>query len=300
MTRAGALALAAVAVLLAAVREPVAAADEPALPRASDPGGVAVALVDSGVNYTLPQIASRLARDETGDILGFDFEDDDRRPFDLAPGQGAGRQRHHGTRVATILLREAPKARLVPIRYKARDFDAFARIVERIAAGPARIVAMPLGGYRKADWQPLRRAMAAHSELLFVVSAGNDGRDIDESPVYPAAFGLANVLVVTSTDAFGRLARESNWGRRNVDLSTPGERLETIDHRGVRTLASGSSFAVPRIAALAARIEAAHPGRTARRLKQAVLARAVPSPGERTPRTKHGWIANPALVRAQD
>ncbi len=212
MRRAGAVALAGLALLLAGVPDPAAAGDEPALPRAKDPGGVAVALVDSGVDYTLPHIASRLARDRAGEILGYDFEDDDRHPFDLAPGAPAGRGRHHGTRVATILLREAPKARLVPFRYKARAFDVFARIVERIAAGPARIVAMPLGGYLEADWEPLRRAMAAHAELLFVVSAGNDGRNIDERPVYPAAFGLANALVVTSTDTFGRLARESNWG----------------------------------------------------------------------------------------
>ena len=169
----------------------------------------------------------------------------------------------------------------MPFRYKARAFDVFARIVERIAAGPARIVAMPLGGYLEADWEPLRRAMAAHAELLFVVSAGNDGRNIDERPVYPAAFGLANALVVTSTDTFGRLARGSNWGTGTVDISTPAERLETID-RG------------------AARMQAAHPDWTAGALKRAVLAHAVPSPGERTPRTKHGWIANPALVRARD
>lgn len=293
-------AVAAAVLALASTPSRVAAADEPAVPRARDPGGVAVALVDTGVNYTLPHIASRLARDDTGDMLGFDFEDGDRRPFDLAPGGRAGRQRHHGTRVASILLREAPKARLVPYRYRADDFDAFARIVERIASGPARIVALPLGGYRKDDWEPLRRAMAAHPELLFVVSAGNDGRNIDDHPVWPASFGLDNALVVTSTDAFGRLARGSNWGPRTVEVSTPGERIATIDHRGARTLASGSSFAVPRIAALAARIKAAHPGRTAGELKQAVLARAAPSPGEQRPRTKHGWIPNPALVGAND
>lgn len=268
-------------------------AGEPPVPQGTDPGGVAVALIDTGVNYTLPHIAPRLARGPQGDILGFDFQDGDRRPFDLAPGR---RGRHHGTRVATILLAEAPKARLVPYRFKAGDFDAFARIVAHIAAGPARIVALPLGGYRQADWEPLRQAMAAHPELLFVVSAGNDGRNIDARPVYPAAFGLENALVVTSTDAFGRLARESNWGPKTVDISTPGERLATIDHAGTRLEASGSSFAVPRIAALAARLSAANPEWSADRLKRAILAAAVPSPGAYEPRTRSGWIANPALV----
>lgn len=287
-----------VAAVLAGVVRPSAAQDaaEPPLPAAPDPGGIAVALIDTGVNYTLPHIAPRLARDGKGGILGFDFQDGDRRPFDLAPGQDARTGRRHGTRVATILLAEAPRARLVPYRFKAGAFDVFARIVEHIASGPARIVALPLGGHRKSDWEPLRRAMAAHPELLFVVSAGNDGRNIDERPVYPAAFGLPNALVVTSTDAFGRLARGSNWGPGTVDVSTPGEQLPTIDHAGTRLVASGSSFAVPRIAALAARIGAAHPDWTTPQLRQAIVAAAVASPGERARRTRFGWIANPALV----
>ena len=80
--------------------------------------------------------------------------------------------------------------------------------------------------------------------------------------------------------AVGPLA--SNWGPETVDISTPGENLESIDHLGAKTFVSGSSFAVPRIAALAARFQSAHPRWRATDIKQAILMLAGPSPGDKT------------------
>ncbi len=268
---------------------------EPDMPPGMDPGGVAVAIIDSGVNYTLKVVASRLARDGKGEILGYDFQDNDRLPFDLVPGQKPENGRRHGTKVACIFLREAPEARLVPYRYRARSFGTFARIVETIAEGPARIVIMALGGYRREDWIQFGMAAKANPNLLFIISAGNDGRNIDQNPVYPSSYRLENALVVTSTDDFGRLPAASNWGTKTVDISTPGEDIETVDHTGSKIFVSGSSFAVPRIAALAARFQAANPDWKTQDIKKAILALAAPSPGDRTPRTAYGWIANPAI-----
>ncbi len=269
---------------------------EPDMPPGQDPGGIAVAIIDSGVNYTLERIAGRLARDEQGECLGYDFHDNDRKPFDLVPGQKPGSGRHHGTRVAGIFLREAPQARLIPYRYRAHSFETFAEIVDAIAESPARIVIMSLGGYQKKDWERFRKAAEANPDILFIISAGNDGRNVDEKPIYPSGFKLDNALVVASTDAFGRLPLASNWGPETVDVSTPGEGIETFDHTGAKTFVSGSSFAVPRIAALAARFKAINPDWSAQDIKSAIVALAGPSPGDRTQRTKYGWIANPALA----
>ncbi|MHA1165817.1 MAG: S8 family serine peptidase [Alphaproteobacteria bacterium] len=272
-----------------------AGANEPAVPAGDDPGGIAVAIIDSGVNYTLKEFAPRLARDPKGNLIGYDFHDNDALPFDLVPGQKPDTGRHHGTRVAAIFLREAPGARLVPYRYRAHSFETFADIVEAIANCPARIVIMSLGGYQKDDWTHFAKAAAAHPDILFIMSAGNDGRNVDEKPIYPSGYKLANALVVASTDTFGRFPVASNWGPETVDISTPGENLESIDHLGAKTFVSGSSFAVPRIAALAARFQSAHPEWRAKDIKQAVLKLAAPSPGDRTKRTRYGWIANPAM-----
>lgn len=293
MLRKTLLAILAAAFLVSAVW---AATGEPEVPAGKDPGGVAVAIIDSGVNYTLPAIARRLARNEKGEIMGYDFQDNDKRPFDLVPGQKPGSGRHHGTRVAGIFLREAPGARLIPYRYRAHSFETFAEIVEHIAGCPARIVIMSLGGYQKQDWEKFRQAAQLHPEILFIISAGNDGRNVDENPIYPSGYRLDNTLVVGSTDDFGRLPLSSNWGPMTVDISTPAEGIETFDHTGSRTYVSGSSFAVPRIAALAARLKEKNAGWTAQDIKKAIVALAGPSPGDRTQRTRYGWIPNPVLA----
>ncbi len=271
-------------------REPL----NPPVPPGEDPGGVLVAQVDSGVNYLLPAIAARLARDAEGALLGFDYWELDHRPFDGNPARSPFFPIRHGTAVASVLLREAPDVRLLPYRYPRPDMGRMAALIEAAGAAGAAIVAMPLGSRNEAEWQAFARAAEARPEMLFVLSAGNDGRDIDAAPLYPAVLTLENLLVVTSSDTFGRLAPGSNWGARSVDLMVPAERVEVTDHRGASGLASGSSYAVPRVAALAARLKARNPDWAAAELKQAILARAVPPLSRGASPVRHGWIPNPA------
>lgn len=264
----------------------------PSAPQADLPAGVLVAMVDSGVNYLLPEIAARLARGRDGRILGYDFWDMDALPFDANPAPSPFFIRRHGTRTASVLLREAPSARLVPYRYPRPDMSRMAAIVDHAAVAGVVIVAMPLGSNRAGDWRAFEQAAAKHPEMLFVVSAGNNGRDIDTRPVYPAALKLANMITVTSAGADGRLARGSNWGAVSVDLLVPAEDVPVTDFRGRASRASGSSFAVPRIAALAARLLARHPGWRAPELRAAILARAKPASGGAN-RIAVGLIAAP-------
>ena len=127
--------------------------------------------------------------------------------------------------------------------------------------------------------------------MLFIISAGNNGRDIDQVPVYPAAMDLPNTIVVTSSTLDGRLAQGSNWGATHVDIMVPGERVDVIDHRGTVGKASGSSFAVPRVSALAVRLLAANPDWHGPSLRDAILKRARPLGGPR--QLRFGWIPDP-------
>lgn len=266
----------------------------PPVPEGRDTAGVTVAQIDSGVNYLLPEIAARLARDGAGRPLGRDLWDDDARPFDGDTGRSPFFPIRHGTPVASLLVQEAPQMRLLPIRYPRPDMTRMAEAVEIAAAAGARVVAMPLGSRNARDWEAFADAARRHPDLLFVVSAGNDGQDIDSTPVYPAALELDNLVVVTSADDFGRLAPGSNWGRDSVDLMVPAEGVEVTDYRGARGTASGSSYAVPRVAALAARLLAKNPNWTTAKLRAALFARAVPPLERGAPRVAVGWIPNPA------
>ena len=270
----------------------------PEIPAGQDPGGVTVAIVDSGVNYLLDDIRERLARDARGEILGFDFWDMDDRPFDAHPSRSVFFPQRHGTRIAGIILREAPNSRLVPYRYPRPDMSRMGTLIARAAGAGARIINMSLGSSDDAEWIDFEIAALNHPELLFIVSAGNDGRDIDREPVYPAALPLDNLIVVTSVAPDGFPAKGSNWGRESVDLLVPGEEIPTLDFSGRVADVSGSSYAVARITALASRLLFQEPDLSAAQLRDRIFAFASPEPGDFV---KVGWIVEPSdLARDAD
>ena len=270
----------------------------PPVPTGVDPGGVPVALVDSGVNYLLPEIQSRLARESDGRMIGFDYWDMDRRPFDSHPARSVFFPQRHGTRVASIILREASSAKILPYRYPRPDMSRMHQLIAHISRSGARIVNMSLGSNNARDWDAFEGVARRHPELLFIVSAGNNNRDIDIEPVYPASLTLKNMLVVTSSAGDGYPAEGSNWGKESVDLLVPGERIPAIDFSGEGIDVSGSSYAVARITALAARILTEHPDLDAMQLKAKIISLATP---ERGAFVKSGWIKEPSdLFRDQD
>ena len=233
---------------------------------------IRVALLDSGVNYLLPSINKRLARSEDGSLVGYDFWDMDARPFDRHP-DGRGGVVRHGTATASLLLREAPFAELVAYRYPRPDMTRMTALIAHAAEHNVRIMGMPLGGNLREEWVAFEAAAVAHPEILFIASAGNNGRDIDRLPVYPASLTLPNMLVVTSADDFVRPAHGVNWGRASVDYLLPAERQLVTQFDGTPAKVSGSSYAVPRLAALAARMLHADESLTATDLIARIRAR---------------------------
>jgi len=279
---------------LDAALEPFGAPErlDPVVPAGRDPGGVRVALVDAGVNYLLPAVARRLARDAAGRPLGYDYWDDDPRPFDSNPAHSPFFTQRHGTRTASLLLREAPVASLVPYRYPRPDMSRMTALVEAAAAAGVVVVNLSLGSRDAGEWKAFAAAVAAQPGMLFVVSAGNDGADLDEAPVYPAALPHENVLTVTSVTVDGRLARGSNRGRERVDLGVPGEHVRVTGFDGEPRFVSGSSYAAVRVSALAACLLAANPRWRAPDLRRALIARAE-RPAQPADATRHGVILAP-------
>lgn len=261
-------------------------------PEGQDPGGPRVALVDSGLAYDLPLYRDRLARGPEGEPLGYDYWDMDPWPYDGDVSRGPFLPIRHGTAVASVLAREAPSAALIPYRYPRPDMTRLGEAVARAAASGARILAMPLGSRKAEDWIAFAEALAAHPELLAIVSAGNDGRNIDDEPLWPGVLELPNMIVVTSSDGFGRLAPGSNWGPESVDLMLPAENVPVVDFRGASGSASGSSYAVPRLAALAVRILAENLELATTELIAEIFSLATPSPYQEGA-VAVGWIPDP-------
>ncbi len=270
-------------------------AADPPLPAVSmtmidDVASLRVALVDSGVDYRQSFINERLARQADGSLLGHDFWDLDPLPFDAHPDDRGFVQRH-GTATASVLLREAPEVLLVPYRYPRPDMQRMQALVEHAAENAVRVVGLPLGGNRRDQWVAFEAAARKHPEILFVASAGNNGRDIDQQPVYPAALDLPNLLVVTSADDFARPAEGVNWGRGSVDYMVPAEHVAVTHFGGRSAYAAGSSYAVPRVVALAARWLQANPDWTVEQLLSAL--RRQFANGAFARQIAHGYLHDP-------
>jgi hypothetical protein len=200
-----------------------AAGRKPAVPPGRDPGGLAVAVLSTGVDYTLPELAARLARDGEGELIGWDFIDGDRQPF--AP-RGQPQAWTLAGQASELALRVAGSdRRIVPLRVDPRAPAALAAAVAFIALTPARIVAVNVATPAASDWQAFRQAAQRFERLLFIVAAGDEGRDLDRAPLYPQAFGLANLLVVTAARRAVplELAPSANWGVGTVDAAAIGE-----------------------------------------------------------------------------
>jgi hypothetical protein len=130
--------------------------------------------------------------------------------------------------------------------------------------------------------------------MLFIVSAGNNGRDIDQVPVYPASMDVPNMVVVTSADNFARPAERTNWGRRSVDFLLPAERMQVTLFNGQQGTVSGSSYAVSRMVAMAARLLQQHPASSVRQLVEQLSAFAI---SENTAEyVRIGYIPDPLAV----
>ena len=258
---------------------------------------MSVALVDSGVNYMLPSIGERLARGPGGALIGYDFRDLDPRPFDAEFSISPFSVRRHGTQTASVILQDAPLARIAPFRYPRGHMERMADLVTAVAQHDIRIVNVSTGSARPEDWAAYEAAVRAHPRILFVASAGNGNLDLSESAVYPAALNLPNQLTVTSAKPDGSRAQGANYGSDLVDIAVPAEGRLGIDFEGNPKLVSGTSYAAARVSALAACLLGLHPEWGAAELKAAILAMSQALPEGSESYTRAGYLAEPTARR---
>jgi hypothetical protein len=202
----------------------VAQGKKPPLPPGRDPGGVAIALVTTGIDYTVPEVAQRLARDGEGELIGWDLVDQDRKPFDGSKGGTRAEWGGDGTLIASVLS-GGRGVRLVPVRVDPRDAASLARAIVFVAQTPARVVVLPMWGTMRQDWEPLRQAAMRFKDVLVIVPAGKGAEAI-----YPAALGLDNVVAVEQ-------------GTAGVDAAGFGGRVQRLSGAPLAVAAAGKAAA---------------------------------------------------------
>ncbi len=205
--------------------------------------GVTVAVVDTGIKADHPELASQIAVnageepgngiDDDGDgyiddVAGWDFtgtEDND-------PQDGNG----HGTHVAGTIaaantgapvIGVAPEAKILPLRALDDSGDGWSSDIADAFdyAGDlgVKIVNASLGG--DVDDPYLNSVIADHPDTLYVVAAGNAGKDDDipSEASYPCASPEDNLLCVGASDThdkrafFDPLPRSTSRTRRTSE-----------------------------------------------------------------------------------
>ncbi|MGA2435835.1 MAG: S8 family serine peptidase, partial [Bryobacteraceae bacterium] len=241
--------------------------------------GIVVAVVDTGIDSTHPDIAANVV--PGWDFIGSTYTNpqQDNNTMDVLG---------HGTHVAgTIaaignndigIIGVAWQAHVMPV--KALDDtgsgldSTLAPAIEYAANNGADVINASWGG--EGSDQTIADAVnyAYNMGMVFVAAAGNS--DADANYFYPA--GLWDVITVAASDPTDAIASFSNWGSK-IDVAAPGVGILSLRAAG-STLGTivgndymvldGTSMAAPHVSGLAALLLAKYPQYSNEDVRQAI------------------------------
>jgi subtilisin family serine protease len=257
---------------------------------------VLVAVVDSPVDITHPQLADRIQINEAeangksgvdddgngfvDDVYGWDFVHD--------TPQYSNNVSDHGTHVAGIIAANttrttvrgvAPQAKILAVNFLNADGEGslFAAItaLKYAASRGAKVINASWGA--SCYSASLEQEMTALKDqgIIFVAAAGNEYLDFDTNPkstwTFPAASNLENQITVGANNMLGYLMSFSNRSYSLVHLTAPGYAV-TSTVPGGYAKESGTSMAAPFVTGAVALLLGAFPQATPAQIKQSILA----------------------------
>ncbi|MEV6948529.1 type VII secretion-associated serine protease mycosin [Streptomyces sp. NPDC051172] len=262
--------------------------------------GVTVAVIDTGVDSSNPQLSGAMAGPGKTYVDGGPNKDIE----------------GHGTRVAGIIAARpikgtgfegiAPDAKILSFRYtggenKQGDSRTMAQAIHDAVAAGAKIINISSDTVDKKDTQKLQGLKdsveaAVAKDALIVAAAGNDGADGKSQNTFPASW--PGVLAVAASDRNDERAYFSQSGDF-VDVAAPGVDMVSTVPKGGQCTADGTSFAAPYVAGVAALLKQKHPTWKAAQIATRIEETAQ-RPG-RGPNRYIGWgVIDPVAALSDD
>ena len=229
---------------------------------------VVVGVVDTGVDYTHPDLAANIWS-STSTINGCPAGTHGYNTLTLACDPMD--DNHHGTHVSGTIgavgnngigvIGVSPTVKIMGLKFlnstgSGSSSGAIAAIEWAIKAKQAganvRVLSNSWGGgsFSQALLDEINKAGA--NDILFVVAAGNNSSNDDATPFYPCSYHTANEICVAATDSRDGLATFSNYGANSVDLAAPGVSILSTVPGGGYDSYSGTSMATPHVSGAAA------------------------------------------------
>lgn len=212
---------------------------------------VLVAIVDSGTDYTHPDLAANIwvnpgeiagngvdddANGYVDDVNGYDFADGDADPMDFVG---------HGTHVSGTVGAVGDNGvgtmgvnwnvSIVPMKI-GNDFGGpiSSAAIEAINYAVSIGATVSNHSYGINPTQAFEDAIIAAQAQnhLLVVAAGNASSNNDIFPDFPASYPEDNIIAVAATDQDDTLAWFSSYGAKSVDIAAPGVNIWSTTPQG--------------------------------------------------------------------
>jgi subtilisin family serine protease len=258
---------------------------------------VVVAVIDTGVDYTHPDLASNIWTN-TGEIAGNGIDDDhdgfvdDLHGYNFVSNNGTPMDDNgHGTHVSGTIAAVGNNgvgvagvnwsASIMPLKFLDSTgsgylSDAVRAInyvtMERTQHGVnVRVINASWGGGGFSASMQTAIQAAGDAGIMFVAAAGNSGTNNDTSAQYPANYTSPNVISVAASDQNDKLASFSCYGATTVDLAAPGVSIYSTVPNNRYAVYSGTSMATPQVSGVAALAWAYNPNATVAEVRNAIL-----------------------------
>lgn len=258
----------------------------PAAWGSTDGRGVKVAVIDTGVDHTHPDLAPNYKGGWNAVTGSGDPMDDQGHGTHVAGTIAAARD---GKGVAGV----APGADLYAVKVLDKNgsgnYSWIIAGIEWAIENRMDVVNMSLGGPSGTDALAQAVARAAEAGITVVCAAGNDSGPVNYPAKYPEA------LAVSASDSGDRIASFSSRGPE-IDLIAPGVRINSAKMGGGYASLSGTSMASPHAAGLAA-LAAAAGAKGPEQVRAALAAAAAKLPGLTPEQQGAGLVDASRLLR---